>query len=103
MWFRLARQFGTPVWYLQRIMPSSEFQEWAAYEAISPGMPERLDLNAASVVSAIINVNRDARKTKAVTIEDARLKFKYVTQKHTGKDLKIKFLQWMSMYNRQQE
>jgi len=57
-------------------MPAWKFFEWMAYSEVEPWSEIRDDYRAASIVQAIVNVNRDDKKyPKPLPIENFLLKF----------------------------
>jgi hypothetical protein len=59
-----------------RRMTATQLQEWMEYAALEPFDETRSDYRAASVVAAIVNMNRDTKKhPKPIPIEDFLLKF----------------------------
>ena len=81
-------------------MSSAEFGEWLAYDLISPGYPERGDLQTAVVAMTVANAHK-GKKGKAYVLSDFILKFKNRTPaKKTAKEIKMKLVSWLSTFRR---
>jgi hypothetical protein len=53
-----------------------QFLEWQAFFVLEPFDEDRADIRIASVVQALLNINRDRKKRKKpYTLEDARVWF----------------------------
>jgi len=81
-------------------MTSAEFGEWLVYDQMSPGDPERGDLQAAVVAMTIANAHK-GKKGKPFEIKDFLLRFKDRRPvAKTPKELKIKLTSWLSVCNK---
>lgn len=80
-------------------MSSEEFAEWVAFDRMSPGEPERSDLQSAMVASVIANSNK-GKKGKPYGLDDFMLKFKKDDRVPvTGREIGVKLKSWLSQYN----
>ncbi len=57
-----------------REMTLAQFYEWRAYDDLEPFDETRADLRAASIVAAILNVNR-RKGSRPVSLQDCMLRF----------------------------
>jgi len=77
-------------------MSSAEFGEWLAFDLISPGEPERSDLQAAVIAMTVANAHK-GKKKKPFALDDFILKFKSrMPTKKTAKEIKMKLTSWLS-------
>ena len=84
---------------LQNRMSSREFAEWKAYNKISPGEPERSDLQTALMCMVYANVNK-GRKGRAYTIQDFMLKFRPKKPvRRTAGEIAAKLKTWAAMHS----
>jgi len=79
-------------------MSSREFTEWEAFNRISPGEPERSDLQSALICMVIANMLK-GRKGRTFEIGDFLLRFKpKKVQARTQREIRLKFEQWRAMH-----
>jgi len=80
---------------------SREFGEWTAYESLSPGEPERSDLQTALVACTVANVMR-GKKGRPFRIKDFLLKFD-LPERKTVEEIKMKLALWKNGLNKKLE
>ena len=89
---------------VQEEVDAFEFVQWQVYEELSPGEPERGDIQSALVASVVANAFRSGRK--AYRIQDFLLKFPTALQlwgKGRTQIVTNKLKNWMALFKSQQE
>lgn len=85
-----------------REMPSQAFFEWMAYSDLEPWSEERADYRSASVVHAIVNMNRDTKKhPEPIELDKFLLKFgeQEPKRKQTWQEQKAIAMMWVALAN----
>jgi len=75
-----------------------ELIEWYEYFKLEPFGQVRADMNFAHIVQTLINLNRDPKKTKAVTLEDCMLKSRENAKKQTWQEQKMIAQMYAAMF-----
>lgn len=56
-------------------MTAKQLRDWQIYAELEPFDEQRQDVRIAQVVQTLVNIHRDPKKGKAVTIKDVLLEF----------------------------